>query len=413
MRRRALERIELIAVGDELLSGRITDTNSTFIGRRLSVLGAAPARRVTVGDDEEAITDALSAAMARAEFVIVMGGLGPTPDDKTVAAVAALLGRKLVLHRPTLRRVQAFFKRRGAVMPKLSARQALVPEGAALVENPCGMVPGIIIEQPGCTIALLPGVPVEMEALMEKGVLPWLEKHFRMEPAFSRTVRTVSVAESAIAERAAALFRRYPHVVPAFYPSTNGVDVVLKAGREMDLSKCATGLVKLLGTRVYAVGDESVAAVVGKLLREQGLTVATAESCTGGLIGDRLTDVAGSSDYYAGGVVSYSNDVKAKLLGVARDTLREHGAVSAATVLEMVAGVMLLAGAGAGIAVSGIAGPGGGTKAKPVGLVYIAAAAGSRVVVERHVFSGSRRMVKERAASSALDLMRRMLEGKA
>ena len=411
MRRCALERIELIAVGDELLSGRITDTNSTFIGRRLSVLGAAPARRVTVGDDEDAISDALSAAMARAEFVIVMGGLGPTPDDKTIAVVAALLGRKLVLHRPTLRRVQAFFKRRGAVMPKLSARQALVPKGAVLVENPCGMVPGIIIEQPGCTIALLPGVPVEMEALMERGVLPWLEKHYRLEPA-SRTVRTFGVAESAIAQKAAPLFRRYPGVVPAFYPSTNGVDVVLKAGRELDLRKCVAGLLKLLGTSVYAVGDAPLAAVVGALLRERELMVATAESCTGGLIGDRLTDVAGSSDYYAGGVVSYSNDVKAKLLGVARDTLREHGAVSAATVLEMVTGVMLLLGTGAGIAVSGIAGPGGGTKAKPVGLVYIAVAVGSSVVVERHVFSGSRRMVKERAASSALDLMRRMLVGK-
>ncbi|MEO0079243.1 MAG: competence/damage-inducible protein A [candidate division WOR-3 bacterium] len=400
---------EIIIVGDEVLAGAVIDTNSAALARGLADLGLTPQKIIKVGDDKRAIEEVLKRALGEAELVVVAGGMGPTPDDKTVEAVAHALSIRLVLHRPTLMRIQRTFQKRGMRMPALAARQALVLKGAKLLDNPVGMVPGMIVTHQGSTVVLLPGVPVEMEAILTTGVLPYLRKRFVTNPPSVLRLRTFGLPESRIAEKSARLFRRYPALTPAFYPSTTGVDVVIRGRSKVLVERCGRGLVRLLGETVYAVGDKEIALVVGEALRRCGLTVATAESCTGGLVGDMLTNIPGSSDYYRGGVVAYSNEMKLRLLGVRAETLKRHGAVSAQTVREMARGVCRLMAADIGIAVSGIAGPTGGTRKKPVGLVFIAVAAGEKILVERHIFSGSRRMVKERAAMAALDLCRRAI----
>lgn len=405
----SLERLEFVVVGDELLNGRVVDTNSVFIGRLLASVGAVPSLVNKVGDDEAEIRQVIGAAMRRSQFVIVIGGLGPTDDDRTVAAVAALLGRRLRVHAPTLRRIEVFFAKRGLEMPEPARRQALLPVGAKLLQNPLGMVPGMILAGRSCTVALVPGVPEEMEAVIVGGVLPYLSRHYQLQPRQSVTVRTIGLPESAILQKASGIVQMYPSVTWAYYPSTSGVDVVVSGPSARTVTSCVRRLQRLLGTSVYAVGDDPLEAVVGRQLRRRQLWLATAESCTGGLVSDRITNVPGSSCYFRGGVIAYSNDVKLKLLGVPADVLQRYGAVSEPTVRAMATGAMRLLRADAAVAVSGVAGPGGGTRQKPVGLVFVAAAAGEEMVVERLRLLGDRRMIKERAAAAALDLLRRIL----
>ncbi len=404
-----LERLELVVVGDELLTGRVVDTNSAFIGRLLASVGAGPSLVSKVGDDEAEIRQVISAAMGRSQFVIVLGGLGPTDDDRTIAAVAALLGRRLRVHAPTLRRIEVLFAKRGLEMPEPARRQALLPIGAKLLQNPFGMVPGMILTEQSCTIALVPGVPEEMEAVIVGGVLPYLRRHYQLQPRQSVTVRTIGLPESAILRKASGLTQMYPSATWAYYPSVSGVDVVVSGPSTRIVTSCVRRLQQLLDTSVYAVGDDPLEAVVGRQLKQRQLWLATAESCTGGLVSHRITNVPGSSCYFRGGVIAYSNEVKLKLLGVPADVLRRYGAVSEPTVRAMATGAMRLLGADTAVAVSGIAGPGGGTRQKPVGLVFVAAAAGEEVVVERLRLLGDRRMIKERAAAAALDLLRRLL----
>ncbi len=405
-------RVELVVVGDELLCGRIADTNSVFVSRRLAGLGLTPSRVVQVPDDGAVIEREIGLAGSRSGLVLVMGGLGPTPDDRTLEAVAGLVGTDLVEQRSIMRRVEARFCGQGMKMPKLARRQALVPKGAKLFDNPVGMVPGMALEFQGSLIVLLPGVPAELEAIVDSGLEEFLRKRFRLRPAASVRIRTFGLPEAVIASRAHRLLTEHRAVSPAFYPSMSGVDVVLRARRRSDLSPVREGLVRMLGHSVYEVGDRGMEQVLADLVRRHRLVLATAESCTGGRIADRLTSVPGSSDYFAGGIVAYSNEVKVKQLGVKPETLERHGAVSAQTVREMSRNVRRLFGCDVGVAVSGIAGPGGATKDKPVGLVYVAAATRSKQHTRRHLFSGPRSMVKERAAMAAMDLCRLVLKGR-
>jgi competence/damage-inducible protein CinA-like protein len=407
---RGVPGVELVVVGDELLSGRVVDTNSALVGRRLTDIGLQPERMTKVGDDGAAIQAALGTALADAELVIIIGGMGPTHDDKTLAAVAAFLDRGFVVHRPTLAKVRALFLRRGVAIPKLAERQALVVRGATLLPNPCGMVPGMLLRNDGRTIALLPGVPAEMKAIVEQELLPRLSRRFRVERWATQTIRTFGVAESTIAEQLSTTLVKHGRVQCGFYPSASGVDIVLRSTDRTQLVSCRSAVIRALGNSVYEAGDASLEEVVGRLLKRRRTTIATAESCTGGLIGHRLTNVPGSSEYYRGGVVSYANEVKKGLLGVTGEVLRRHGAVSAETVRQMACGIQRLLNARVGLSVSGIAGPGGGTRAKPVGLVFICVGVGDRAKVEEHHFFGDRRLVKERAASAALDFCRRVLE---
>lgn len=418
---------EIVVVGDELLCGRTLDTNSRYLSRALTGLGLGVGRVATVGDSESDIAQAVEQAMGRAGLVFVVGGLGPTPDDRTPATVSGLLGRRLVENRAVRRRIEERFRRQGRRLPRLALRQALVPEGARTFANPVGMVPGMAIEvrrqksegrsqkaavsrvpsaESGLVI-LLPGVPQELEAIFETGVRPFLAAHHAARPSPSARIRTFGIPEAVIAGRL-----RLPGTVGiGYYPSTTGVDIVLSGPSRTQLDRSVRRAARVLGDSVYEIGDREIEEVVGGLLAGRGWRVATAESCTGGLVGDRITDVPGSSGYYAGGVVAYCNDAKVRLLGVESGTLRRFGAVSAATVKQMAAGVRTRLDADVGIAVSGIAGPGGATPKKPVGLVFTAVVApGDIIKVEKHRFFGSRRMVKEGAATAALDLCRRMLE---
>jgi nicotinamide-nucleotide amidase len=402
-------RVELLVVGDELLSGRTVDSNSAWLGRQLATVGLTPARVIRIGDDELAIRAELAQASGRARVVFVLGGLGPTPDDRTAAAVAAFCGRRLVTDRRVLTSVRARFGRIGTAMPAVAARQALVIDGARLIHNPVGMVPGMIVGQESAKLVLLPGVPQELMALYEVGVRQWLVSEFRLAVPHERVIRTIGVAESRICQRATSLLRRHVAVEPSFYPSTGGVDVVLRSASGREVDRCVRGFECLLGRHVYSTAGESLAEVVGRSLVASGMSVATAESCTGGLVSDRLTDVPGSSSFFLGGVIGYSSAVKMSVLGVSERTLREHGAVSSLVVRQMAGGARRRLGSDVSIAVSGVAGPGGATAQKPVGLVYLAVDCRGRARVERWLFAGNRRMVKERAAAAALDLCRRVL----
>jgi nicotinamide-nucleotide amidase len=409
MSRSTAPRVELVVVGDELLSGRTPDTNSAFVSGRLAALGLTPSRVIVVADNRAAIEREVGLAASRSELVLVMGGLGPTPDDRTLEAVVGLVGRDLVERQAILRKVEARFCGRGMKMPKLARRQALVPRGARLFDNPVGMVPGMALEFQGSLIVLLPGVPAELEAIVISGLEESLRRRFRLRPKATVRIRTFRLPEATIAARARRLLNMHPEVSPAFYPSISGVDVLLQARRSSGLAPVRDSLVRMLGDSVYEVGDREMEQVLGDLLRRKGLVLATAESCTGGRIGDRLTSVPGSSDCFAGGVVVYSNEVKEKQLGVKPETLERYGAVSTQTVREMARNVRMVFGCDVGIAVSGIAGPGGATKDKPVGLVYVAVATEGKVRTRRHLFSGTRLMVKERAAMAAMDLCRLVL----
>ncbi len=402
---------EIVIVGDEILSGRVVDTNSALVARLLSKIGIGVQRVVRVGDDERAIGLAVAAGLASSRLVLVIGGLGPTPDDRTLAAVCRVLDRKIVQHQPTLARIQAVFRQRGMKMRARAARQALVPEGAEVFPNPVGMVPGMVIEHQGSLVALLPGVPQELEALLQGGLLAYLQKRAGGPVVYQRLVRTFGLVESKIAPRIMRLSGMFPGVAVGFYPGVSGLDILFTGEERTQVERVVKAVVAMLGSAAYAIEDKELAEVVGELLRQKGLTIATAESCTGGLVGDLLTNVPGSSDYYQGGVVAYRNSVKMKLLGVREKTLIRYGAVSRQTVEEMARGVCRLLGTDVGIAVSGIAGPGGATEKKPVGLVYIGVALQGKVQVERYRFSGSRRLVKERSAWTALDLCRRVLAG--
>lgn len=401
---------EIVIIGDEVLAGRTVDTNSTFLARALGKLGIGVNRVVRVGDSPEAIKRAVAGALVSSRLVFVVGGLGPTPDDRTLPAVCELIERKPVTHPQTEKRIEEFFRMRGQAVPVRARRQALVPEGAEVFPNPVGMVPGMLIEHQGSTLVLLPGVPEEVSALFESGIAAEIEKRFAPgKPVYHSLLRTFGVIESKIAGRVTARARACPGVSVAFYPAPSGLDLFFSGADERMVKRCADAVAAFLKERVYARTPHSLPEVVGEVLKARGLTLGVAESCTGGLIGHLITGVPGASEYFRGGVVAYSNQVKMRLLGVRERTLKKHGAVSAATVREMAVGVCKLLSSTLGVAVSGIAGPGGGERGKPVGLVYIGAGSENRVYVERHIFSGGRAMVKERAAYAALDLLRRVV----
>jgi nicotinamide-nucleotide amidase len=417
-------RIELLSIGNELLLGETVDTNAAWIAQRLAVEGIAVTRKTTAGDDIAEIGDALAAALRRSGTVVCTGGLGPTPDDLTRHALAAVYGRELVVDEGWLDVLRGRYARRGVPMPAANRVQAEHPAGSQLLPNGRGTAPGIALEDDEHGLAvLLPGVPSEMRALLEAEVIPLLRR--RLAPAggiVSRTVRTAGLSEALVAERVADIAGDTGPLALAFLPHGTGVDLRLTyapaagvGGAQADPAAVLDGVVarlcERLGANVYALGAVDLAEVVGGMLRERSMTLALAESCTGGLVARRMTEVPGASDYVLGGFVTYSNESKRAMLGVADATLREHGAVSEACVREMAAGARRAAGSDVAIAITGIAGPGGGTADKPVGTVWLAVALPTAVHVRRTLFPGDRTEVRERAAQAALDMLRRSLAG--
>lgn len=412
--------IELLTVGDELLLGTTVDRNSAWLGLRLGELGIRVVRRTSVGDDDGAIQDAASQALARTGLVICTGGLGPTEDDRTVRAIAALFGRELVVDEEVLESIRERFRVRGIEMPASNVRQAEVPVGARVLPNPRGTAPGLILEDDaGRAIILLPGVPAEMRAIFDASVVDYLRARWPGEgtPILYRVLRTTSIPESTLADRLGPLSAELAPLTVAYLPSVRGVDIRLTVWGDLDRTAAerafdaAEARIRgLVGDYVYGRDAEDLADVVADRLLERGATLAVAESCTGGLIAKRLTDRAGASGFFQAGLVTYANSAKRDLLGVAAETLGQHGAVSEATALEMAAGALRAGRADYAIAVTGIAGPGGATPGKPVGTVWIAVGQADRSVARRFVFSGDREEVRERAAQMALWLLLRWLE---
>jgi nicotinamide-nucleotide amidase len=414
-------RAVVVTVGDELLLGRTVDGNAAWLGRELSDLGIPVLRRATVGDEDGAIQRAVSDALASAELVVVTGGLGPTRDDRTREAVAALFGAALHVDPDLMRALEARFRARGYDrLPATNVTQAQVPEGAVVLANPQGTAPGLALAREGRWVVLLPGVPREMKAIFAGDLRRLIETHFgaRLRPVHHRTIHTTGIPESALAERIEQLLPadRGP-VSLAYLPDVTGVDLrftALDVPTRQEAERWFDDIERAVEPAVaayrYRADSGDLVESLAKLLRDSGRKLAVAESCTGGLIAKRLTDRAGSSAYFVGGVVAYADEAKVEALGVRRETLAAHGAVSEAVAREMAEGVALRFRAETSVAVTGIAGPDGGTAEKPVGTVWYASRIGEASEARREVFGGDRAQVRERSAQAALALLHRMLE---
>jgi nicotinamide-nucleotide amidase len=414
-------RCEILTIGTELLLGFTVDTNAGEIGRRLAAAGIVVPGRVTVADDEGAIAGAVRSALERSGAVITSGGLGPTADDLTVAAVARMLGRAVVRNPEWLARLEELYRLRAQPMPASNATQADLPEGATLLDNPAGTAPGVWLEDGDRLIVMLPGVPRELIGLMDREVMPrliarWAAGGAGARVVRSRTLRTTGIGESALADLLGDPARLLqPGVSLAFIPTLAGTDLRLTAWElpaeqaDAALERSAQALAPKLGAHCYAEGEADLAAIVVRMLEEEKATLAVAESCTGGLLGARVTAVSGSSRVFEGGVVAYSNPVKMSHLGVSADLLAAHGAVSEEVARAMAEGVAHSLPADAAIAITGIAGPDGGSDAKPVGTVWVAVRWRGTTRAFTWIFPGEREDVRQRAAQWALDRLRRII----
>jgi nicotinamide-nucleotide amidase len=408
--------IEIVTIGNEILSGRTVDTNFAWLARALEEASVQVAWHSTAGDSGERIAEALIRALERADAVVMTGGLGPTPDDMTRKAVANVLGRSLRLDEDVLAAIRERARKLGRLLPSSVESQALIPVGAQTWHNRLGTAPGLLLMHDGTPVILLPGVPYEMEALAKEFAIPYLRARTgrRVE---SFTLRTAGVSESMLQEKIALLPQSWPGAQLAYLPSYFGVDLrVTVTGDdpervELVTAKAYDQLRAVAGPVMYAEGATPIEQVVGETLMELGARVATAESCTGGLVAKRLTDTPGSSRYFERGFVTYSNVSKVQLLGVKAADLEAHGAVSAPIAEQMAAGAAKRAGVEAAVGVTGVAGPEGGSDEKPLGTVFIAVYGARGTAVREYHFVGTRNTVRERAAQIALDLLRRHLRG--
>jgi len=416
MIKNSLLKAEVITIGDEILQGFVQDTNASYLGQRLTNLGVEVLYKTSVGDDSDLIEKAIGVAWRRANLVITTGGLGPTADDRTKKVVAKVFRRPLVLKNSVLHKIREHFKERAIKMPPLNISQALFPQGARILENPLGTAPGIFIQEDDKLFFSLPGVPVEMKSIFETNIEPILKQKQKGGVLIQKLLKTTGITESVIAERIQGILKEFESIISvAYLPEDTGVNfrLVIKGclpeegGKK--LQEIEEKIRKEIGDYIYGSDEETLEEIIGYSLLMKKKTIAVAESCTGGLIGNRITNVSGSSVYFLGDVVAYSNELKKRLLQVSEKILDVHGAVSSETVRAMAKGVRKLCGSDLGLAVTGIAGPTGGTKEKPVGLVYIGLDSEEGTLWEERRFSGNRRMIKEKIAQAALDLVRRHL----
>lgn len=408
---------EILTIGDEVLRGEIVDSNKSFLSDRLLSLDIETRFHSSVRDDPEDMAEAFRRAAGRSEIVLVSGGLGPTRDDLTIEILARTFGRELVLHEPSLEAIRAFFERFGRTMAKSNEKQAWLPAGAEALANPVGTAPGTLLREGGTSFFCLPGVPRELHQMMNEQVLPRLATaRPGARVVRSRFLRTFGLGESNLEELLGDVAKD-GDVVLGFrtaFPD-NHLRPLTRAdtaeAADAKLEKVVATLRERLGVMIYGEGDETLEEVVGAMLAQAGRTLTVAESCTGGLLAERITRVAGSSAYFLGGVVSYANAAKTALLGVPEDVLAQHGAVSEPVACAMAAGVRARLGADIGVATTGIAGPDGGSPDKPVGTIWIAVADAERTRAERFVFPFDRERNRQVTAHVALDWIRRSLLG--
>jgi nicotinamide-nucleotide amidase len=415
-----IEKAVILSTGDELTTGRTLDTNANFIADKLVTAGLDVVAILVVGDYPDRLAWAWQEAIRRADVIISTGGLGPTADDLTTETVAQVTGRTLVLDHGVADRIRQLFEGMGRVMPENNLKQAQFPEGAVVIPNDLGTAPGFRLElttEHGTRhLIVLPGVPREMKPMIEEQVLPWIQQaRGGNEVYLSHVFQTFGISESALDEVVAGCVSPDEGRI-AFRAAFPQISVRLTvhgtpAEAPARLAVLAARLRERIGTYAYGEGDTTMEAVVGDLLRQRGLTIALAESCSGGLVGHRITNVPGSSAYLKGGIVAYSDDVKQRSLDVRAETLAAHGAVSEETAVEMASGARRILGADLGLAVTGIAGPDGGTPDKPVGTVCFALASATRTYHSRHHLWGTRDWVKLLSSQVALDWVRRYLLG--
>lgn len=408
--------IELVTIGTELVLGFTVDTNGAFAGQRLAEIGARLVRRTSVRDDPAAIQEAVHEALGRGHLVITTGGLGPTRDDMTKRVVADLFDAPLEFDEAIWDELVARFARLGRRISATNRCQAEVPRGATVLRNRRGTAPGLWLSGPPGEVVMLPGVPAEMRGLLTEEVIPRLAGRQQGQAIRSIVVRTTGLPESVVGERVAPLEAELAPLTVAYLPGLEGVDLRLTAwGEPTDsaqvlLERGAVRLGEVLVGHVYGRGEDDLAAVLLQELRARGLTLAVAESCTGGLVGSRVTAIPGASDVFLGGVIAYHNALKRDLLGVPEDLFERHGAVSGPVAEAMAAGACRQTGATVAVAVTGIAGPGGGSAAKPVGTVWLGFAVEGRIDALRVGLPGSRLEIQARAAQASLHgLLRRVL----
>ncbi|MBI1875572.1 MAG: competence/damage-inducible protein A [Acidobacteria bacterium] len=414
-----LRKAEIIAVGTELLTPHRLDTNSLAITERLNDIGIDVRTKAVVGDDRGDLQALFVQALERADLIVLTGGLGPTDDDLTREVVADVLQLPLEEDPSIANRIRGRFERRGLRMPDINRRQAMVPRGAKVLDNPNGTAPGLILERGDKLVVLLPGPPREMKPMLEIALRHHLEPRSGGVKLLRRILRVTGRTESHVEEVAQPVYGRWSRGPDAIsttilaspgqielHLTTLSDDVTAASAR---LERAVRELMDVLGADVFSVDGRTLEQVVGALLRDRHIRLALAESCTGGLTTSRLTDVPGSSDYVERGIVCYSNRSKVELLGVPATLIETHGAVSEEVALEMARGIRDRAGVDMGVAITGIAGPGGGREEKPVGTVFVAAVRTGEPVVRRFRFPGSRDMIKSQAAQAALDLVRRTL----
>ena len=406
---------EIIAVGSELLTPERTDTNSLWLTGKLNENGIEVMLKTIVGDDEARLEEMIRDALKRSDLVITTGGLGPTEDDVTRQVSARAVGRQLIYHEELEADLRERFRRWGREMPEINKRQAWVIDGASVLPNPNGSAVGMFLNQGGKFLVVMPGPPREMRPMFEDHVLLTLREAAGEVLVRRRILRVSGMGESAVDEVISPIYRSYPDVQTSVLFSRVEIEVHLSirttSAEEGDavLEELANKIAEVLGPAVFALNGETMEEVVGAMLKDAGKTLSVAESCTGGLIGMRLTEVPGSSTYFIEGAVTYSNDAKVRTLGVSESTLQAHGAVSSQTAEEMAKGMRERAGTDFAIAVTGIAGPGGGSEEKPVGTVFIGYADGTGTRSMKFVFPGDRELIRWRASQAALDYLRRQM----
>ncbi|MEM0991979.1 MAG: CinA family nicotinamide mononucleotide deamidase-related protein [Bacteroidota bacterium] len=412
-------KVHIITIGDEILIGQTIDTNSAWMGEQLNKYGASIQQITTISDDLEGIKNTLKSAFESTEIILMTGGLGPTKDDVTKKAIAEFYDTGFVFSQATYDRIIKMFAKWGRTTTEAHRQQCFMPQNATLLFNKMGTAPGMWMEENGKVLVSMPGVPYEMKYLMEYEVIPRLLEKFQKDPIVHRTVMTVGEGESRIAARIADFEATLPpHIKLAYLPGTGKVrlrltgtganEVALK--QEVD-AKVAT-LVPQIEELVYAYDDTPLEAALGQLLLEQNKRLATAESCTGGYLAHKITSIAGSSAYYIGSTIAYANAIKMQQLGVSKATLEQHGAVSAACVEEMLVGLLERFPADVGIAISGIAGPGGGTPDKPVGTIWLAVGSKDQVFTRKLQLGKDRIRNIQFTTTRALDFIRQFLLGR-
>ena len=408
---------EIIAVGSEMLTPERVDTNSLYLTGELNNLGVEVVFKCVVGDDRDRLAGAIQQAMSRSAIVILSGGLGPTEDDVTREAVAQALGRQLIFHPAISAALEQRFASTKRKMSEVNKRQAFVLEGAEILSNDRGTAPGQWVEASGSVAILLPGPPHELKSMFERECLPRLRKLVPRQAIRTAFLRVTGMPESDLDALISPVYKKYSNPVTTILAANGDLQVHLRARCSTEseagrlLAEVTAPIAALLGDRLYSPTGEPLEVVVGHLLRQQGATVSVAESCTGGMVGARFASTPGSSDYFLGGFIAYSDRLKTDLLGVSPEMIEDFGAVSQETAEAMAVGARARTGSTYALAVTGIAGPAGGTEQKPVGLVYIAVAGPAGVLVADRQFLGDRQRIRVFTTQMALDLLRRQITG--